>query len=293
MVKKFLEIVFIIILFSTIGIVVYIANDVKSVPPEEVIKQYHIEEKEYAGRDIFYLTAKQQETINSYKIIYIHGGSYAAELSQEHWTFLKSLVDELNCTIIIPDYPLTPKYNYKDVFAMMMPFYKEIVENNGAENIILMGDSAGGGLALALLEELKEYEVPKRTILISPWLDVTMKNPEIDEVQKNDKALNKLALKLAGELYAGEDGIDSYLVNPINGPLENLNHLIIFTGTYDILNPDVHSLEKKTKAIGVTIQIEETEGAMHNWIIYNRQEVYRSQEDYQKLVSALKNEMKK
>lgn len=291
MIKKFLVIVLIIILFSTIGITVYIANDVKSIPPAEVIKQYNIEPKEYAGRNIFYLTAKQKSEINSYKIIYIHGGSYAAELTQEHWTFLKSLIDELNCTIIIPDYPLTPKYDYKDVFSMMIPFYKETVKNYGAENIILMGDSAGGGLALALLEDLKQYEIPKRTILISPWLDVTMTNSSIDEVQKNDKVLNKLALKLAGELYAGEDGMDSYLVNPINGPLENLNELVIFTGTYDILNPDVHLLEERAKQEGINIQIEETHGSIHNWILYNQKNVYHSKEDYQKLVNILKAEL--
>ena len=67
-------------------------------------------------------------------------------------------------------------------------------------------------------------------------------------MQKNDKDLNKEKLLIAGISYArDEEGMKSYLVNPINGPLSKLKNVIIYTGTYDILNPDVHIFEKLAK----------------------------------------------
>ena len=113
-----------------------------------------------------------------------------------------------------------------------------------------MGDSAGGGLALALVEKMGEEEniaMPNQTILISPWLDVRMNNPKIAEIEENDPMLNKAALKLAGENYAGKDGIDSYLVNPADGPLDKLQNVSIFTGTYDIIKCRCRSTKRKSR----------------------------------------------
>ena len=89
----------------------------------------------------------------------------------------------------------------------------------------------------------------------------------IDEVQKLDKDLNKEALKIAGVAYAGKNGGNSYLVNPINGPLDKLKNVIIYTGTYDILNPDVSVLVEKAKEQNVNIIVKEYSGMEHIWIV--------------------------
>ncbi len=225
-------------------------------------------------------------------IIYLHGGSYVGEPEEEHWQFLQDIVADTKATIILPDYPLAPKYTYKEVFQMLEPLYKEILQKVSPENLILMGDSAGGGMALALEEKLSEENIslPNQLILISPWLDVTMSNSRIDEVQKNDKDLKKDALKLAGILYAGKDGMDNYLVNPINGPLEKLKNVTIYTGTYDILNPDVHILIEKAKQVNVNITLKEYEGAGHIWIVRKNTEPSNlAEEAYKDLLKTIDN----
>lgn len=193
-----------------------------------------------------------------------------AEATSNHWEFIENLVDDTGATVILPDYPLTPKYNYKDVFNMVVPLYKEIQQKiDVSSELIIIGDSAGGGLSLALVEKIAQENItiPKKTILISPWLDVKMDNPDIEQVQDKDKKLNKESLKIAGLAYAGNDGINNYLVNPIDGDLSKINNLIIFTGTSDILNPDVHELKEKAEKNNINIEINEYEDAGHIWII--------------------------
>ena len=171
------------------GVVVYLFfADIESVPPEEIKGRIEIAEETYGRRKVFSLTPKEGET-ESTVIFYLHGGSYVAEASKEHWYFLADLVEDTKATIIMPDYPLTPKYNYKDVFAMIEPLYEEIIEQENTENFIVMGDSAGGGMALALCEKLGEEgkQKPDKLILISPWLDVRLENEAIDAVEEKDE----------------------------------------------------------------------------------------------------------
>lgn len=217
-----------------------------------------------------------------------------AEATKQHWEFIEKLVDDTGATVIMPDYPLTPKYNYKDVFNIVIPLYTEIQQKvNASEELIVMGDSAGGGLSLALLEKFSQEKnilMPKKTILISPWLDVRLNNPDIEKVQQYDKKLNKESLKLAGIAYAGNDGINDYLVNPIDGDLSRINNLTIFIGTDDILNPDVYKFKKKAEKINMNIDVKEYEKAGHIWIIdrdSNEEIVKKGLED---LINVINNE---
>ena len=181
-------------------------------------------------------------------IIYLHGGAYVEGIKENQIEFLKQLSKESNSKIVLPDYPLSPKYTYIDVFEMIKKIYNNEINTNNAENkktnIVLMGDSAGGGMALGLLKqlEIESNTLPFKTILLSPWIDVTMQNPEIENVIPFDKKLNKEVLKLAGISYAGENGMESHLVNPILGSYEKIDNIYILSGTSDILNPDAKKL---------------------------------------------------
>ena len=283
--KTITGIILLIMLMIMLIITIYMLMDIESKAPEEIEIDCNLETEQFIGRKVFILTPKNTQKTNKV-ILYLHGGSYVAETSNDHWRFLEKVVNDTGATIILPDYPLTPKYTYKDVFTMITPLYKEIIEEVDINNLILMGDSAGGGMALALAERIGEenIQMPSKTILISPWLDIRLQNPEIDEVQKRDKELSKETLKLAGVAYAGEDGIDSYLVNPIDGNLSKLKNVTILTGTNDILNPDVHVLQEKAKQIGVNIEIKEYESAGHIWIINNNSSEELVQKGYDDLI---------
>lgn len=270
MIKKIFKGILAILLIFFITLIAFISYylmiDIETKEPEEKEQICNIETQQYKNRKVFIVTPKEQKS--DLKILYFHGGSYAAEATKIHWEFIQRLSIDTKATVIMPDYPLIPKYDYKDVFEMIEPLYKEIVDKIDAKNLIVMGDSAGGGLGLALMEKIskEDMEIPENIVLISPWLDVRLTNPKIKEVQKKDKELSKIKLQLAGRAYA-EDEINSYLVNPIDGDLSKLKNITIFTGTNDILNPDAHVLQEKAKEQGVRINLKEYEDAGHIWFI--------------------------
>ncbi len=261
----------------------FFLSDIHSTPTKELVQTCNIKQQQYENRTVFIISPKREKTSDTL-IFYLHGGAYVAEMSKNHWNFIQSVVQDTGATVVLPDYPLTPKYNYKDVFNMIEPIYKKMIQKVESKNIIVMGDSAGGGMALALCENLQKQEIiqPNQIILISPWLDVTLQNSKIDEVQNKDKKLKKETLKIAGIAYANgnEQELKNYLISPLYGNVENLKNITIFTGTNDILNPDVHELVKKNN----NIIIKEYTEKSHIWLIDEKEE---AKKEYQDLIEQI------
>lgn len=282
-----------LIFMTALVIGIFFFVDIQAKPPILTTLSCIIKEEKFMNRKIFIIKSKKNNYLSNKYIFYLHGGAYVMEATYKHWQFLEDIVDNTGMTLILPDYPLAPKNTYKDVFEMIVPLYKKIIHKYGKENVIAMGDSAGGGMLLGLLEQMgvEKFSQPIKTILLSPWLDVRMINPKIDKVQKYDPILIKEALKASGKAYAGEDGIENYLVNPILGPIEKLENLTIYTGTYDILNPDVHEFIKRAKEVNLKVDLREKEKAIHIWMTHvENKRVYAAQETFQDIVNLLKEE---
>ena len=266
---------------------------------KNTFNNYNFFKTKFMSRDIFVISPQneildneQQKDGGIFKldksnkvILYLHGGSYVGELEKYHWNFFKDIVDETQSTIIIPDYPLAPEHTYMEVFKIMEPLYKDIIENVQNKEFILMGDSAGGGLALALYQRSGKLNnrLPDKTILISPWLDVRMNNPKIDEIE--DPVLNKVLLKLSGKKYAGKNGMKSYLVNPILGPTDKLKNIYILSGTRDILNPDAKEFAFNNND---KINFVEYKDAIHNFVLMKHKTgTLHAKEGYNKVVEII------
>lgn len=280
------------VIILSLTIAYFFNTDVETKKPKKIIQECEIHTYEFMERQVFTIARKStQKNRTSKYILYFHGGSYVAEATDNHWMFLENIVKDTGYTVIMPDYPLTPKYDYKDVYNMVEPLYQKIIETVGNTNVILMGDSAGGGLTLGLYEKMAQEnnEIPVKTILISPWLDVRLQNEEIKVFEKKDTILNKEALKIAGIAYAGKDGIDSYLVNPIEGDVSLLRNIKIFVGTDDILNPDCHLLKEKANTVNGDVEIKEYQNAKHIWLIDHNSEEKITQKAYNEMIEELKD----
>ncbi|MEW6735942.1 MAG: alpha/beta hydrolase fold domain-containing protein [Acidobacteriota bacterium] len=236
-------------------------------PSRKLYEKHHITIQEVKGHTVWTITPK--ENVGAKHIYYLHGGAYVNGFAKQHWQFISNLVDTLKCTVTAPYYPLAPKYHVDNAFAMVFPIYQELLGKAGAANLTVMGDSAGGGMSLALAQRLRNegIEQPSNLILLSPWLDVTMTNPDIQELDKLDPFLSVQGLKDAGKMYAGEMELTNYLVSPIYGSLEGLAPITLYVGTHDVFAADCRKFKAKAAAEGVTIDYHEYEEMVHVWML--------------------------
>lgn len=198
-----------------------------------------VTKEEISGINV--LTIKSESSTNKH-IIFLHGGAYILEASSQHKDLIETLVEKYNFIVTFIDYPLSPENNYKYTISSLLTVYLEIFEKNPDNEIFLFGDSAGGGLVLSLLKELRDKNLlqfsPDKSVLVSPWLDISMENPEIKNFENLDPVLSVEALLYSAKLYAAETDLKNPLISPIYGDLSNLGNIKIFFGTNEVFYPD-------------------------------------------------------
>lgn len=225
-----------------------------------------VEEYEIKNRSVFSVSPKSEAT--NIHILYLHGGGYSKSFLSYHWDFIGKLVSTQKCSVTAPDYPLSTHASVTEVFEMLVPLYETLVEQHGASNIILMGDSAGGGMALALTELLvsKNIEQPAQQILLSPWLDLTLSNPLIDAQEKLDFILDRKVMQKLGEDYAGDSDITHFLASPIYGEIKRVAPITLFVGSEDILLADCRKLKTRAESEPMIFNYREFKSMVHNWM---------------------------
>jgi monoterpene epsilon-lactone hydrolase len=236
--------------------------------PSKRLHRKHLISQRTIDSHLVWTVAPKQNASDKH-VIYLHGGAYVNSFAPQHWDFMSTLVDMLRCTVTAPNYPHAPEHNVHDVFALMLPLYNELAAGAGSANITIMGDSSGGGISLALAQRLREdgHSQPGRVVLLSPWLDATLSNPEIAEFDKIDPFLGVEGLQYSGAVYARDVDPKSYLVSPVYGSLKDLAPVTLFIGTRDILYPDCRKLRDKAAAEGVRLDYREYDQMVHNWML--------------------------
>lgn len=230
--------------------------------------KFKVKDKQINGKYIFTLDTSNGN--NAKHILFFHGGAYLIEGSALHRKLVETLANKINCRISYIDYPLAPENNYKNTFDMVQKSYDFLTETYAGDEFILMGDSAGGGLALAFAQKLvieNAHYKPNKIILFSPWLDISMQNKAIKQQEKLDKILPLQGLIEAGLKYAGGDNIDNYLLSPILGDLNNLGDILVFYGTHELFYPDCKLLETKSKNCNSNFTFSEFPEMQHDWVL--------------------------
>ena len=194
--------------------------------------------EEHENGRIFYANEKG---VSRYTVFYIHGGAYEMDFIPLHWAFIEKLVKETNALVIAPAYRLVPFGTYKEAYDLIVPVYKKYCEVHPEKKIIMMGDSAGGGLSLALTEYFKAegIRVPDELILFSPWVDVSMGNEEIKDFISRDPMIGPEEVLPAARAWAGDRDMHDPLISPLFGDLKGLHNVTVFIGTEEVLYPDV------------------------------------------------------
>ncbi|WP_045747311.1 alpha/beta hydrolase [Actinoplanes rectilineatus] len=193
-------------------------------------------------------------------VLYLHGGAYLAEIVREHWRLISRMADA-GCEVVVPLYGLAPQHTYRDAFPFLTAVYQQIVARVNPDTVTVAGDSAGGGLALALTQTLRTP--PGRLVLISPWLDLTMSNPAVAAVRPLDPWLSPPGLVVAGQAWAGGDDPHRPELSPLNGDLSALPPTDLYIGTRDVFHPDTILLHELARKADVDCTLQVADGAFH------------------------------
>lgn len=223
--------------------------------------------EEFEGIDI--LSINEGALENSEKvIIYLHGGAYVYPPRYYHLRFVKKLSEKANLSVKFVIYPKAPETCASEVLPKLIAYYKEIVFHG--KKVILMGDSSGGGLAASLTMELKKEKValPIKTILFSPWVDISLDNEDILLFKKIDPMIDVEKVKSYGKLWAREIDEKDYRVSPLFGDVTVFNDVTIFVGNREVLYPDDYTFYLKMKMEKVKCKLVEGNGLNHVYPIY-------------------------
>ena len=200
-------------------------------------------------------------------LIYLHGGAYVYPMVAGQWGIVEGLIDRTGLPVIIPDYPLAPQHTATEAFDFVQPIIDEAQAEFG--RVVIFGDSAGGGLALSLAMQRRDAD--KRQVdglvLYAPWVDVTMTNPEIDDVQPRDKILRVPGLAWAGRAWAGDLDPADWRVSPLYGDPAGLPPMRIFQGDADIVGPDVIEFARKAARAGVDVRLRVELDGFHVYVL--------------------------
>lgn len=235
--------------------------------PKSILKRYSVTIDTYKGRKVW--TVCKAHAHPEQLILFLHGGAYYANISSLHWDFIEQLMHRVDAKMVIPDYPLAPEASCVEAYQFLDGLYAEVLKGWGSEQIVFMGDSAGGGLALGFAQKIANEGIrqPAQLILFSPWLDVSMSNPEIPHIAGLDCILSVDALKEAGSKYAGALDLRDFRVSPLHGEFHTLGKISVFAGGRDVLMADARALKQKLESLQIDFNYFEYPQMFHDWVL--------------------------
>ncbi len=200
-------------------------------------------------------------------LLFFHGGAYAAGSLFSHRGMVSRLAAACRAKALSVDYRLAPEHPFPAGIDDAVTSYKWLLQQYEASQIILAGDSAGGGLVLATLLKLKEDQIalPAAAVLICPWLDLNNNAASIEKIAPKDPVLYKAGLDRAAKMYAQGQDLGNPYISPLFGDLDGLPPLLVQVAAHDMISGDGIALAEKVKALGGAVQFENWKNMVHVW----------------------------
>ncbi len=198
-------------------------------------------------------------------ILYVHGGGYVSGSCNDHRGFVSKFAKRTGVKNLVYEYRLAPESPYPAALDDSVRIYEWLLASGyKSQNILVAGESAGGGLCLALLLALKERKIPMpaAAVAISPWTDLSCSGESYKTKNKVSPAPPDSWLVFAKH-YAAGHAPDRPFISPLFGDLTGLPPLLINSGTDDELFDDGEKFAEKAKAAGVEVSFRKGKGMIH------------------------------
>ena len=201
-------------------------------------------------------------------LLYLHGGAYLHGSAAGRRGFGSRLSRAGEVRVLGVDYRLAPEHPFPAAVEDAVQAYEWLLEDGArSEQVVIGGDSAGGGLALAALGVLQERGIPlpAGAVLLSPWTDLTLSGSSISSRAGEDMVLDRAGLQEAAGHYLGGTRPGDPGASPLFADLGGLPPLLIQVGTAEILWDDSVRLAAAAREAGVPVVLDEWPGAWHGF----------------------------
>lgn len=234
--------------------------------PNQFKHKYQVEHWTAAEHPVVTLHPKSGPA--GWHMLYFHGGGFIRPMFKEHWPLAAAMVEQCGVSVTLPLYPVVPESSWETQDAVADAAWAKIAESHDPAKIILNGDSAGGHMALALALRLAKAGGPQpgKLALFAPWLDLTLADPAIAQVEPHDIMLKIGTLRACGAMFAGERDPADPECSPLYTSPEELAKLPptrIWTGRHDLFIVDSRTFTGKLVEAGVDAKLYEYEAAPH------------------------------
>jgi len=188
-------------------------------------------------------------------MIHFHGGGYCVGSARTVRSWAAHLSAQTGCRVVLPEYRLAPEHPHPAALEDARAVLRALSGETKPGSIVVSGDSAGGGLALALVLWMREegLELPAGCILLSPWLDLGRDRRAVPDLVRRDVLLSPDWLDACARAYADPSAWAGHLVSPLRAAHSGLPPLLIQAGTDELLAPDAESLAASASAAGVDV----------------------------------------
>lgn len=235
-------------------------------PPRRLDRSCLVGAQRVDGQLVYRLRPRHGTVVR--RLIYFHGGGFVHEIGYGQWLFAELLATRLHAEVIVPIYPLAPTATAAGNDERMRRLYTQELTRGAPPSVV--GDSAGGGMAVSVLLELAAagLPAPPHCVLISPWLDLTVTDPRVRELAEQDVTLSPEMLLASARLWAGTLPLEDPRVSPLLGDLTTLRgtSFFVLTGTHDILNADARAFQKAAAKAGLELCFDEEEEQPHVYV---------------------------
>lgn len=204
-------------------------------------------------------------------ILYLHGGGYVFGSPGLYRSMTMPLAALAAGDLFSLDYRLAPEHTCPAALDDALAAYAWLLRSGKSpESIVIGGDSAGGGLALALLQGLRDRGAPMPAggFLYSPWTDLAATGASVTENSRRDCMFQEATIRENGKSYAGSLDLKDPRVSPLYGDFRGLPPLLVFASRDEMLFDDAARIVEKARAAGVDVRFEPRPGLSHVWPLF-------------------------
>lgn len=200
-------------------------------------------------------------------LVYLHGGAYYFGPVKEHWDYIATISEKTQMAALMIDYGMAPLYPFPAGIVDTL----KVIEHEQLQKYFLLGDSSGAAMVVAAALRLKEAgkQLPKKIILMSPWIDASLENPEVKIDERKDPFMTAKRLATVAKEYAGGADLKDPEISPMFADLDGLPPTLIQVGTADLLISDCRKFHQRCIASGVDVKYEEFPDAFHDFMMLN------------------------